>query len=535
MDSTDVQLWEQRYGRGPAARPEPAFYEWFYACSSHSCGQRKFPAQNLVTSPASFPKPMRFLLLLVLAVSVAAAERRPNFLVILSDDHGWSQLSQTMDPRVPQAQSAFLRTPNIDRIGREGLRFSSGYAPAPLCTPTRRSILHGTTAARSGSEFASTWKPTEHLSLPQALKKADAAYRTAHFGKWGEQMNALPEEVGYDSSDGQTGNNTGGMPATLNAPPTAATAPKNKAGKATKLGHENTPPHYTNQEDPKLTGHVTDRTLAFMRDSVRSNKPFFIQASYYAVHLSIVCREETLKRVQARGAPDRQYTHAFVAMLEELDAGVGRLLEGLKELGVDDNTYVVFTADNGGRGTVPGYDASKLPANHPLTGAKHSLFEGGIRVPFLVKGPGIQPGQVCHVPVASYDLLPTFYELAGGTAPLPREIDGVSLRPLFRDPARGTVTRAAGGLIFHRPGNRVSAIRQGDYKLLANWDRKGGIASRQLFNVASNPIEEGRDIASQEPARADALEKALLAYLKSVKAETVQAMPAKKGKASEEL
>ena len=456
-----------------------------------------------------------------LMVAAFGAERRPNIILILSDDHGWSQLSQTMHPGVPEAQSSYLKTPNIDRIGREGVRFSSGYSPAPLCTPTRRSILCGTSAARSGSEFASRWVPAEHLTIPKALKQAHAAYRTAHFGKWGEQMNATPEEAGYDASDGLTGNTTGGMPKTLN---------KDVAN----AGHNNTPAFYTNQEDPKLTGHVTDRTLAFMRESVRMNRPFYVQASYYAVHLSIVCREETLKRVQARGTPDRQYTPAFAAMLEEMDAGVGRLLDGLKELGVDDNTYVIFTADNGGRGTVPGFDPSRVQGNHPLTGAKASLYEGGIRVPFVVKGPGIPKGEVCHVPVAGYDLLPTFVDLAGGKPPASAEIDGVSLEPLWLRPKEATVTRPAGGLIFHRPAVRLSALRQGEYKLLLNWDRQGKVASRELYRFAPDPREEGRDIAKQKSERVERMQAALLAYLKTVNAETVQGMPTKKGKKSDD-
>jgi arylsulfatase A len=472
-----------------------------------------FPDSGSLHIPMKFQSFVVFLGFVV--GSVLAAERQPNFLLILSDDHGWSQVSQTMHPDVPEGQSSYLRTPNIDRIGREGLRFSSGYSPAPLCTPTRRSILCGTTAARSGSEFASRWMPAEHLTMPKALKQANAAYLTAHFGKWGEQMNATPEQAGYDASDGVTGNNTGGMPTTLN--------PKT-AGKK-KAGHNNTAPFYTNQPDPKLTGHVTDRTIAFMRDAVKANKPFYVQASYYAVHLSIVCREETLKRVQARGTPDRQYTPAFAAMLEEMDAGVGRLLDGLRELGVDDNTYIVFTADNGGRLTVPGFDPQRLPGNHPLTGGKHELYEGGIRVPFVVKGPGIPRGAVCHVPVSSYDLLPTFYDLAGGKAPLPNEVDGVSLKSLWRDPAHATLDRLAGGLIFHRPVRGVSVIRQGDYKLLLNWDKNGAVASRELYRFAPDPRETDRNMAKQEPDRVRQLETLLLAYLKSAKAETAQTVP----------
>jgi arylsulfatase A len=456
-----------------------------------------------------------FISFILAGASALAAERPPNFLLILSDDHGWSQVSQTMHPDVPEARSSYLRTPNIDRLGREGLRFSSGYSPAPLCTPTRRSILCGTTAARSGSEFASRWMPADHLTMPKALKQANAAYQAAHFGKWGEQMNATPEQAGYDASDGVTGNNTGGMPTTLNL----------KTSGKKKAGHNNTAPFYTNQADPKLTDHVTDRTIAFMRESVKRNKPFFVQASYYAVHLSIVCREETLKRVQARGTPDRQYTPAFAAMLEEMDAGVGRLLDGIRELGIDDNTYIVFIADNGGRLTVPGFDPQRLPGNHPLTGGKHELYEGGIRVPFVVKGPGIPRGAVSHVPVASYDLLPTFYDLAGARASLPADVDGVSLKMVWREPATAKLTRPAGGLIFHRPVRGVSAIRQGEYKLLLNWDKNGSVASRELYRFNPDPRETGRDIAKQEPDRVRQLETALLAYLKTANAETAQTVP----------
>jgi arylsulfatase A len=439
--------------------------------------------------------------------------------VLLSDDHGWSQLSRTMDPRVPDAQSAYLQTPNIDRIGREGMRFTSGYAPAPLCTPTRRAILSGTSAARSGGEFPSTWVPHDHLTLPKALKQADAAYRTAHFGKWGEQMGSTPEQAGYDASDGLTGNNTGGMPGSLNTEVAGA-------------GHNNSPAFYTNQKDPKLTGHVTDRGLEFMRESVKMNRPFYVQLSYYAVHLSIVCREETLKRYQAKGAPDREYTQAWAAMLEELDGGIGRVLAEIKELGIDDNTYVVFTSDNGGRGRMPGFNEKARPANFPLTGEKHTLYEGGIRVPFMVKGPKVPADALCHVPVASYDLFATFYDLAGGTARLPAEVDSVSLKPLWHGAREATVARPnGGGLFFHSPSKSTSVIRQGDYKLLVTWGADGGVASRALYQVGSDPREEGRDIAKQQAERADRMQAALLAYLKTVKAEPAQTSgPTKKGK-----
>lgn len=441
----------------------------------------------------------------VAAIALAAAGQDPrpappNFLVILSDDQGWSQLAEAMDPKVPAARSDYLETPNLSRLARQGIRFASGYSPAPLCTPTRRSILCGTTAARSGTEFESSWVPADHLTIPRALKAADPRYRCGHFGKWGELMISTPEACGYDASDGETGNDTGGMPATLGA-----------------ADHASGPPHFIDDRDPKRTRSVTREAIRFMREQVAADRPFYVQASYYAVHLSVVCRQETLAKFQAKGPPDRGYSLAWAAMLAELDAGVGQLLDAIDELGVADTTYVVFMADNGGRGTVPGGDPARPAPNHPLTGAKHSLFEGGIRVPFIVRGPGLAAGAVCRQPVAGYDLLPTVHDLAGGRAALPAEIDGVSLRPLFRDPAAGRLEPPERPLFFHRPGKRVSAVRQGSHKLILTWARDGSIASRALYDLGADPIEEGRDIAADDPARADRLEALLRAHLEQIR------------------
>jgi arylsulfatase A len=204
---------------------------------------------------------------------------------------------------------------------------------------------------------------------------------------------------------------------------------------------------------------VTDRVIGFMKEQTQAKRPFYIQASYYATHLSVVTREKTLQKYVAKGKPDRNYTEAWAAMMEDLDDGIGRMLGAVSELGIDGTTYIFLTADNGGRGTVPGGDNSRLPANHPLTGAKHSLHEGGIRVPFLARGPGIAPGSVCHTPVVGYDFLPTFYELAGGEASsstLTKDVDGVSLRPLFSKPDERLANRPENAIVFHRPGRGVS-------------------------------------------------------------------------------
>ncbi len=443
---------------------------------------------------------------IVLCLAHAAFATAPNFLLILTDDQGWSQLSETIDSRVAEAQSSYLETPNMNRLGRSGIRFTSGYSPAPLCTPTRRAILCGTTAARSGSEFKSAWIPADHTTIPVALKQANPDYRCAHFGKWGENMISTPEQCGYDASDGMTGNLTGGMPRSLN--------PGNP-----KATHTNTPPFYIDNEDPKLTKTVTNHAIAFMREQATSGKPFYVQASYYAQHLSVVCSEPMLEKYKKKGAPDRGYTEAWAGMMEELDNGVGDLLDALDSLDIVDNTYVVFMADNGGRGTVPGGDNTRTPTNIPLTGAKHSLYEGGIRVPFMVRGPGIKAGTVSRTPVAGYDLLPTFYELAGGKFDFSKEVDGVSLRPIFADSA-ATLKRRHDALIFHRPNRGFSAIRQDDYKLMLLWTKQGKIRGHELYKLSDDPREEGNDIADAQPEKATALKSSLLSYLESVSAET---------------
>ena len=412
----------------------------------------------------------------------------PNIILILTDDQGWSQRSGLMDPDNPETASSYLETPAMDRIGDEGIRFTSGYSPAPLCTPTRRAILCGTSAARSGSEFTSAWIPAEYMTIPRALKKANEEYRCAHFGKWGEQMISSPEECGYDLSDGQTGNKTGGM--------------ENKMEPAHIVG------------DPKRTATVTDRTIKFMRAQTEAGNPFYAQVSYYAVHLRTELREKSLEKYKAKGAPDRAYSQGWAGMLEELDNGIGRILDEVDALEIGNSTYVFFTTDNGGRGTVPGGDESSPAPNVPLSGAKHSLLEGGIRVPFLVSGPSIEAGSVCRVPVVGYDFLPTFYELAGGTGELPNEVDGGSFASLLREPEGSTVIRNVEGLIFSRPSKRSAAIRHGNLKLLAKINARREIQSVQLFNVRKD-IAESNDLSQKLPEKAKALYSRLKTFLES--------------------
>ena len=435
---------------------------------------------------------IRFTLIPFVLLTHASAEERPakpNIVLILTDDQGWSQRSGLMDPENPETGSNYLHTPAMDRIAEEGMRFTGGYSPAPLCTPTRRSILCGTSAARSGSEFASEWVPADHLTLPRALKQANPAYSCAHFGKWGEKMISSPEECGYDVSDGHTGNVTGGM--------------------ADKMR----PAHLV--KDPKRTGSVTDRSIEFIRQQTKAGKPFYAQVSYYAVHLRTELLQTSLNKYQKKGAPDRAYSQGWAGMLEELDNGIGRLLDELDALDISDNTYVVFTTDNGGRGTIPGGNPNSPPPNVPLSGAKHSLLEGGIRVPLMVRGPSIKAGTVCRVPVAGYDFLPTFHELAGGKSNLSQELDGGSFVTLFSDPDNDRVKRPIDGLIFSRPRQGMAAIRTGKWKLLAEVNSNREIQSAKLFNVVKD-IAEQNDLSKSQSDKAMQLQSRLKTYLETV-------------------
>jgi arylsulfatase A len=437
------------------------------------------------------------------AALAVAQPRRPNFIVILTDDHGWTSGSYRMHPDMPESGSDYLETPNMARLAGEGMRFTSGYSPAPLCTPTRRSIHFGMTPARQrGTEFVGDFKPDGKLTLPQALRQADSRYRCAHFGKWGESMTgpaglipdnpANPTALGYDENDGVTGNVTGGM------------------------GADNQDRfHYAVKDDPKLISALTRKAVSFMERQVKAGGHFYLQVSHYAVHRQIQCKAETLEKYRRKGTPPRQFTHQFAAMLEDLDTGVGELLAAVDRLGIAGNTYVLLTADNGGTEYADAKHGQ--PVNHPLRASKQSLYEGGIRVPFIVRGPGVARNSWSHVPVAGYDILPTVYDLAGGKAPLPKEIDGGSFRNVLHNGGKGTVRRGLPGLLFHRPflaKSPMSALRIGDHKLVIQWQT----GARELYDLRTD-IGEQNDLAPRMPSKVEEMNGILLSYLKAVGAE----------------
>ena len=451
----------------------------------------------------------QILIALFLAASVLvhmSTAAPPNFILILTDDQGWPMMNERMHPDLPESRVAGVVTPAMDRLAREGMRFTSGYSPGPLCTPTRRSIQNGMTPARQrGTEFKSAWVPADHLTIPRALKQVNPEYVSAHFGKWGEDMISTPEQCGYDASDGETGNRTG-------SPGGEGDIRFNDAVR----------------EDPKLIDSLTKRAIKFIGTQAGAKKPFYLQLSHYAQHRQVQASPATSAKWLAGPKPTRQFTPTFGAMLEDLNTGLMQLLLEVDRLGLAGNTYIIFTADNGGYATYANTDTSLPSNNFPLRAQKQHLYEGGIRVPFIVRGPGVKAGSAAHEPVIGYDLLPTLYDLAGGTAALPADIDGGSFRALLENSGEGKVKRALPGIVHHRPNYAplpVSTLRVGDLKLVVNC--KSGV--RELYNLATD-IAESKNLAATMSEEAKEMADILDTYLKSVNAETPNPTAAKKKK-----
>ena len=429
-------------------------------------------------------------IILLIASSLTAADK-PNFVVILTDDQSWVGSSQEMIPGDDRTRSDYFRTPNIQRLAQMGMRFTDGYSPGAFCCPTRRALQIGQMPARhifSADRKGWTDSYRKQLNIPRMLKAADDDYVTAHFGKWDHRYDEItPEEQGYDFSDGYTSNGDGGS--------------KDTGGPAAR-------------PDPKLIDTITNEALEFMTRNQADDRPFYLQLSHYAVHLDIFYNAATLEDVQQNSKPGRKHNMPeFAAMTEDMDAGIGRILDRLIELELLENTYVVFMSDNGGRTTIPGALKREVDRNSPLRDGKHSYYEGGIRVPFIVLGPGVKPNSVCRVPVTGVDLLPTFADLAGYADPLPENIDGGSIRALLHSDGAGTVKRANPFLVFHQAADReaISAIRLGDYKLVKTWDKN----RIELFDL-SRDISEVSDLSEQLSEKTDELHSLLTGYLDEV-------------------
>jgi uncharacterized sulfatase len=359
-------------------------------------------------------------LFVVGTASAAGADERPNILFILADDLAWSDLRCYGHP--------WHETPHLDALAKDGMRFTNGYAPAPICSASRASILTGKTAARLKFEFVTKNKPGRQridaptrlaappftLNLP--LKETTIAerlgprgYATAFFGKW--HLNAHHKRyLGWSPTHGprQQG---------------FETAEEDFGAHPYSWGKRTPEPLTTPGTFP--ADSMVERVTRYLRR--KHKRPFFVMASSFYVHTPVrtPCRW-LLEKYETRvpdDSPNREKRIAYAAFVETLDHYVGEMLGALDRAGLRERTLVVFTSDNGGH---PEYTA-----NGPLRGSKWNLYEGGIRVPFIARWPGRIPrGTTSETPVIGYDLLPTFAAAAGGKAD---ECDGVSLLPLFED------------------------------------------------------------------------------------------------------
>lgn len=421
---------------------------------------------------------------------------KPNFVFILSDDQDWCGLSVPMHPTVSNSRSDFYRTPNLEALAGQGMRFSNAYAPAPVCSPTRISLqtgkgpaqLHWTKAApvMTAKDGYRLVPPVcrksisdDDITIAEVLKAA--GYATAHYGKW-HLRGGGPGVHGYDEHDGNTGN-------------------EDAAG-------------FVDPNPVDIFG-MSNRAIAFMEKNAASGTPFHVQLSYHALHYPENSLRSTQEVYRKRSPGEIHDGIEKAAITENLDTGVGMVVDGIEKLGIGDRTYVIYMSDNGAGGR---------SRARPLTGGKGSVWEGGIRVPLIIRGPGVGQNMFCHVPVVGYDLFPTFCDLAGVVAPLPEGIEGGSLSPLFEE-GEGSVNRAREGLVFHFPhyqsrNGPQSAIRLGDFKLVETYET-GKIS---LFDL-SRDIGEKKDLSSQLPEKAADLHARLTSYLLAVGAQMPEVNP----------
>ena len=422
----------------------------------------------------------------------------PNFILILSDDQGWNGTSVKMMDNEPGSKSHYFETPNLELLANRGMRFSDAYASAPVCAPSRYSIQFGKTPARLS--LIRVGMNTDHIdhegftSIPKALKKINNKYRTAHFGKWG--MGSDPSVLGYDVSDGPT---------------------KNKDG-----NFDNNKSQWKNvfKKDPKNIFSLTDRAIKFIVSTQKEKKPFYLQISHYAVHSNIESKEKSFLRLKDKPKGEQQKDLGFAAMTYDLDDGLGILLKKVKELGIEDNTYILYMSDNGSVPNIPGAKKYEKSYNYPLSRGKWDAFEGGIRVPLIIAGPRIKNGSESSIPVSGSDLLPTLIELAGNKSISLSDIDGGSFASILLNKNNKQIKRKVDGIFFHVPyKNGIalkrphSAVRKGDYKLIKFQDDK----SILLFNLVKDKKEQ-LNLVSQKPDLAKDLEKILDNYLVEVSA-----------------
>ena len=447
-------------------------------------------------------------LVTALVVSAEGQEsQRPNVVLILADDLGWTDLACY--------GSDLHETPHLDRLAASGVKFTQAYSACTVCSPTRASILTGKYPARL---HLTDWIPglmpaNPKMIVPEWTKQLvaeeqtlaevfrDAGYVTASIGKWHLGTEAFyPEKHGFALNVAGT---QAPSPRSYFAPYSIATLAEGNEGE-----------------------YLTDRLAAEAEKFLRANKerPFFLYLPHFAVHLPIQAKAPMVEKYRAKLRPGLKHTNpTYAAMLESLDEAVGRVLATLQELKIAERTIVVFTSDNGGH--IP------TTSNAPLRYGKASCYEGGTRVPLLVRQPGaIAAGSSCEVPVISPDLFPTVLAMAKlSAAKQPnsgQSLDGVDLTPVLHQ--KGSIARTE--LFWHYPHYQLyqqggttpyGAIRAGDWKYIEFFDGQPA----ELYHLAVDGSEQ-RNLADERPEKAAALAARLKAWRQEVGAQMPTPNPA---------
>jgi arylsulfatase A-like enzyme len=439
------------------------------------------------------------------AAREAAESGIPNVVLFVADDLGWADVGSN--------GSSFHRTPHIDRLATDGMRFTRAYAACPVCSPTRAALMTGQYPARlrltdwipGNRQFASRRLlrpefrqelPLEEVTIAEQLQAA--GYVTAQIGKWhlgGEGYE--PTRQGFDV--GIAGDGLGS--------PRSYFAPYVGRDGRSIPGLEEAP------AGEYLTDRLTSEAEQFIE--ANRNRPFFLYLPHFAVHTPLKAKEDKIAKYRAAPKPPGlQNNPIYAAMVESMDESLGRIVARLDALGLSENTLVVFTSDNGGLATLEG---PNTPAtnNAPLREGKGYLYEGGIRVPLIVKWPGhIKAGVTSDVPTSSIDIPPTI--AAACHAPFEKRLDGVSLLPVLEQSGESP----ARDLYWHYPhysnqgGKPGGAIVSGNYKLIEFYED----GRHELFDLSQN-ASESKNLIEREPQRAAQLARRLATWLHSVNAD----------------
>lgn len=447
-----------------------------------------------------------FALMLALAPCAMADPARPNVVFILADDLGAVDLGCY--------GSKYHKTPNIDRLAAQGARFTQAYAAAPVCSPTRAAILTGKYPAHLNlTDYLpgigdlpahKLLRPAINMELPasettiaQVLQKS--GYATAHIGKWHlGGKGASPLDRGFDINI--AGDDAGQPPSYF--------APYRSKGKRDLPGLEQAP------DGEYLTDRLTAEAESFI--DKHKDKPFFLYLPHFAAHTPLQAKADLIAKYKLGGAGS-QGNPTYAAMLESLDDSVGRILKKLDDLKLTDKTIVIFTSDNGGQCIVGGKDQPPT-YNGPLREGKGFLYEGGIRVPLIVKWPGrAKAGSMIAELVCSIDFQPTLLEACGIKSET--KVDGVSLTSLFQGESL-----KRNSLYWHYPhyhlGRPSGAIRAGDWKMIEFFESD----RRELFNL-KNESGEGRNLAEEKPGIVKELGEKLAAWRTDVGAKMMKPNP----------